>query len=154
MFRITVVTDDKKLPKLLRAFKGLILGTPDVFLLEGVEEVEGELHEAPVDQQTSLNGRSPHPWQKSQRGPKPGKPTKAPGTTLPDRVVAILLKAKPDVINASVLAEATEKAGSSKNSYSYVTVALRKWGILSGPTPAGRYILHEEAYHNRIEGGQ
>lgn len=154
MFRITVVTDDKKLPKLLRAFKGLILGTPDVFLLEGVEEIEGELHEAPVDQQTSLNGRSPPSWQKSQRGPKPGKPTKAPGSTLPDHVAAILLDKKPDVINAEVLRNATAEAGSSKDSYSYVVTALRKWGILRGPTAAGLYSINETAYHNRIEGAQ
>lgn len=154
MFQITVITDDKKLAKLLRAFKGLILGSPDITLLEGVMEVDGEPREAPVDQQTPLNGRSPALWQKSQRGPKPGKPTKAPGDTLPDRVAAILLKEKPDVINAGVLRDATVEAGSSKDSYSYVVVALRKWGILRGPTPAGLFTINETAYHNRIEGGQ
>lgn len=150
MFRITIVTDDKKLPKLLRAFKGLIVGPPEVYLLEGAEEVDGELREAPVDSETTLNGRTPPQGPAARRGVA----KKAPGETLPDHVALKLIKQKPAVINAEVLRRVTVEAGSTADSYSYVVMALRKWGILTGPTAAGLYAINEDAYHRRIEGGQ
>lgn len=148
MFKLTVITDDKKLPRLLRSFKGLIIGPPEVYLLEGAQEVEGELREVAEDQQTLTNGRT----QPSQP-PKRGVATKPPGETLPDRVAARLLRERPDPINAEVLRRVTVEAGSSADSYTYVVVALRKWGILSGPTAAGLYSISADAYRKRIEGG-
>lgn len=143
MFKILILTDDRKLPKLLRALDGLIVGSPDITLLKGAEEVDGEVREA---SETLLNGRTP-PISR-------GRGRKEPGQTVPDKVMAILLKQKPPVITAKELREATATTGASENSYFYVVTALRRWGILKGPTAAGIYNINEDAYHTRMASGE
>lgn len=145
MFKISLLTDDRKLPKLLRALDGLIVGSPDITLLKGAEEVDGEVREV---SETLLNGRTPR-----TSSNKKGN-LKRPGATVPDKVMAILLKQKPPVITAKELREATAAAGASENSYTYVITALRKWGIMKGPTAAGTYNINEDAYHTRMASGE
>lgn len=144
MFKILILTDDRKLPKLLRALDGLIVGSPDITLLKGAEEVDGEVREA---SETPLNGRTPPISSKKGN-------LKRPGSTVPDKVMAILLKQKPPVITAKELREATATTGASENSYFYVVTALRRWGILKGPTAAGIYNINEDAYHTRMASGE
>ncbi len=146
MFKICLITDDRKLPKLLRALDGLIVGPPEVSLLKGAEEVDGEVREAEVPATPFNRGKAPSPLL--------GRARKAPGATVPDKVVAVLLKQKPPVITAKVLSEATESVGSKGNSYWYVVTSLRKWGILTGPTAAGIFNLNEAAYHRRMASGE
>ena len=151
MLKVSVMVDEKKVSKLLWALDGLVIGPPEVLLVKGAKEVDGEVREDDANEQSASNGGTSHT--KGRGGRKAGPNRKAPGSTLPDHVVLKLLKERPAVIDSGLLRSATAAAGGSADSYSYVITALRKWGILSGPTAAGFYTLNEAAYRQRIEGG-
>lgn len=130
MFRITIMCQEKKLPDLLWKLDGLIVGKPEVDLVSNAAVIGGEVRE--MDGARML--------QQPQRMPR----NRIPGTRLPEKVAAYLIKEGFKEVTTDELRESIPIAGGAqacKNSIYYVKQFLLGHGIMKPTKEDGKYQL-------------
>ena len=103
MFSITVLVEDKQLPKLLWLLDGVILDEPKIRPVRGATVTRGRV--------------------------KSSQPV--PGASLPEQVAAQLQAFQGQTISGNALRDIIEQSGGKRDSSPYVLGALKKAKIVS-----------------------
>lgn len=130
-FEVRIICEDKKLPKVMWALDGLILGPPQILPVRGgpglAEEADTEFVPTPT------------------KGPKKGTRIKPPGGTLPELALKELIRTGHKTsITPPLMTSAALAVGGSSNSYTYVNTYLRKHGLIVGPKADGTYTITDK----------